>query len=122
MPRKHVAARDRPPAGRGHSKRSEAVDSSGKPPSNLEDWAFYYPGPVWSDPDAIKNLVLFFDGLAVLVPKYLRGKPLRVDPAIAAGLSQNGLLRELEPETFIDRAAAEELATNLVDLLVSGAL
>jgi len=98
------------------------VDSSGKPASNLEDWAFYYPGPVWSDPDAIKNLVLFFDGLAVLVPNYLQGKPLRVDPAIAAGLSQNGLLRELQPETFIDRAAAEELATNLVDLLASGAL
>src|SRR5712692_2006504 len=91
-------------------------------PSTLQDWAFYYPGPVWSDADAIKNLVLFFDGLAVLVPNYLQGKPLRVDPAIAAGLSQNGLLRELQPETFIDRAAAEELATNLVDLLASGAL
>src|SRR5712692_1546243 len=91
-------------------------------PSTLQDWAFYYPGPVWSDADAIKNLILFFDGLAVLVPSYLQGKPLRVDPAIAAGLEQNGLLRELQPETFIDRATAEALASRLVDLLTSDAL
>lgn len=111
--------RSHPAAAQHRSRRAGRFE---KPAPQLEDWAFYYPGPVWDDSDAIKNLVLFFDGLAVLVPNYLRGKPLRIDPAIAAGLTDNGLLRELEPETFIDRAAAEELATQLVDLLASGAL
>jgi hypothetical protein len=88
----------------------------------LEDWAFYYPGPVWLDGNAIKNLVLFFDGLAVLVPDYLSGKPFRSDPAIAAGLQQYGLLREVSPETFIDRGAAEQLARQLGKIIAAGAL
>ena len=30
---------------------------------------FYYPGQYWHDADWIKNLVLFFDGIAMLIPK-----------------------------------------------------
>ena len=32
---------------------------------------FYYPGQYWHDADWIKNLVLFFDGVAMLIPKYM---------------------------------------------------
>jgi hypothetical protein len=41
---------------------------------------------MWQDGDWIKNLILFFDGVALLVPDYLRDKPENVDPAIVAGL------------------------------------
>ena len=33
--------------------------------------AFYYPGPMWFSGDALKNLLLFFDGIALLVPRYM---------------------------------------------------
>lgn len=87
-----------------------------------EEWAFYYPGPTWVDGDAMKNLVLFFDGLALLVPDYLAGKPLAHDPPVATGLMEQGLLREITPETVVDAVAAEALATVMTEVITSGAL
>ena len=34
--------------------------------------AFYYPGWIWRSDHAIKNLLLFFDGVALLVPEYMK--------------------------------------------------
>jgi hypothetical protein len=88
--------------------------------------AYYYPEPMWQASDVqanwIKNLILYFDGIALLVPEYIRDKPFRIDPAIAEGLQEHGLLRILEPESFIDKPATNALATVLTDLLNSGAL
>jgi len=30
--------------------------------------AFYYPGPIWHRSDWIKTLILFFDGIGILLP------------------------------------------------------
>ena len=50
-----------------------------KPKRSLVDekkeLAFYYPGPVWRSGDWIKTLILFFDGIALLVPNYIKDKP-----------------------------------------------
>jgi hypothetical protein len=58
--------------------------------------AFYYPNPMWHSGGWAKNLILFFDGIALLVPEYMRDRPFEIDPAIATGLHENGLLRILE--------------------------
>ncbi len=84
--------------------------------------AFYYPGPVWYSGDWIKNLVLFFDGVALLVPEYMKDKPDVVDPAIAAGLRKEHLLHILEPERIVDKSATEKLAVAMTDVIASGAL
>jgi len=84
--------------------------------------AFYYPNPVWRDSDWAKNLILFFDGIALLVPEYMADKPFRADPALATGLQEAGLLKVLEPERFMDREATEKLAEAMVELLASGVL
>lgn len=89
---------------------------------SLPELAFYYPNPMWHSGDWIKNLILFFDGVALLLPDYMRGRPFLADPAITAGLEEHGLLKILEPETFIDQQATEQLTSRLVDILVSGAL
>lgn len=89
---------------------------------NLPEYAFYYPNPVWADSAWVKNLILFFDGVALLVPDYMRERPFYSDPAIAAGLEERGLLKILEPETFIDTQSAEELAATMTDIIASGAL
>lgn len=84
--------------------------------------AYYYPNPMWRDGDWIKNLIVFFDGVALLVPRYIRNKPDLIDPAIVEGLRNNNLLHILEPETVIDAQATETLASALTDIIVSGAL
>jgi hypothetical protein len=45
--------------------------------------AFYYPGPMWHSDDWTKTMILFFDGIGILLPDYLKGsrsaktRPLR---------------------------------------------
>jgi hypothetical protein len=84
--------------------------------------AFYYPNPMWSHGDWIKNLILFFDGIALLVPAYMKRRPEEIDQAIVVGLREKGLLEIIEPEKAVDRAATEKLATALTDIITSGAL
>jgi hypothetical protein len=86
------------------------------------DLAFYYPNWMWSSGDWIKNLILFFDGVALLVPNYMGDAPEEVDPAIVAGLKQYGLLEIIEPEKAVNKSATEKLATALTDIITSGAL
>jgi hypothetical protein len=84
--------------------------------------AFYYPNPMWHRGDWIKNLVLFFDGIALLVPSYMKERPEEADPAIVAGLKQHGLLEIIEPEKAVDKSATEKLAMALTDVITSGVL
>ena len=47
--------------------------------TETRELAFYYPNPMWTNGDWIKNLVLFFDGIALLVPDYMRERPEELD-------------------------------------------
>lgn len=102
----------------------ERTMESQKPPSNpqLPEIAFYYPGPVWHSGDWIKNLILFFDGIGLLVPTYMKERPEQVDPAIAEALKSSGLLHILEPETLMDQESTKQLATAMTNIIDSGAL
>lgn len=84
--------------------------------------AFYYPNPVWTYGDWIKNLVLFFDGIALLVPDYMRDRPEQVDGPMVVGLKEKGLLETIEPERAVDKSATEQLAVAMTDIIVSGSL
>jgi hypothetical protein len=97
-----------------------AESSLAKPP--LPEIAFYYPNPMWRSGDWVKNLILFFDGVGLLVPSYMRDRPEMEDPAIVAGLREHGLLHVFEPEIMVDAAATETLAASMSDIITSGAL
>lgn len=84
--------------------------------------AFYYPNPMWRHSDWVKKLILFFDGIALLVPEYMRDRPEMIDPAIVAGLKAHNLLHIIEPEKAVDKEATEKLATAMTDVIASGAL
>ena len=86
------------------------------------DSAFYYPGVIWRDAGWVKSLALFFDEVSLLVPDYMRERPLALDPAIAEPLQDAGLLRILSPEELVGEAATEKLATAMTDVIASGAL
>lgn len=66
---------------------------------------------MWHSGDVLKNLLLFFDGIALLVPNYMRNKPEERDPVMVGPLRDAGLLHFLEPETLVDKSATQELAT-----------
>ena len=84
--------------------------------------AFYYPNPMWASGDWIKSLVLFFDGIALLVPDYMKDRPEQIDRPIVVGLKEQGLLEIIEPESAVDSSATEQLASAMTDIIVSGAL
>jgi hypothetical protein len=91
---------------------------------SLPEVAYYYPNATWrhSSSDFIKNLLLYFDGVSVLVPEYLRDKQLTEDPDVAPILEQEGLLHILLPEKVIDKTVTEKLVASVTDILVTGAL
>lgn len=84
--------------------------------------AFYYPGWMWRSPSFIKNLLLYFDGVALLVPTYMKGRVETVDPELSQPLLDQGLLHILEPEKAVDKSATETLAKAMVEILDSGQL
>ncbi len=82
--------------------------------TTLPEVAFYYPNPFWSNGDWIKNLILFFDGVGLLAPDYMKDRVEGSDPAIVAGLREHGLLHIFEPEKLVDKAAFTRLAEAMV--------
>jgi hypothetical protein len=88
----------------------------------LPEVDFYYPEPFWSDGNWIKNLILFFDGIGLLIPEYMRDRTERRDPAIVSGLLDKQLLHIFEPELLVDEEATQKLAESLVNVIASGAL
>lgn len=89
----------------------------------LSELAYYYPEPYWLAQESswIKSLLLFFDGVAILLPEYMTGRELVADPTLAEPLADQGLLKVLQPEWFVDEALADRLAEGMVELIVGGA-
>ena len=89
----------------------------------MTDLAYYYPQPYWriGEVDKMKNLLLFFDGIAILLPRYMLGRESAADPALAGPLREMGLLQILEPETFVDQEVTEALITAVTELVTEGA-
>lgn len=90
--------------------------------ATLPEIAFYYPNPYWYDPDWARNLILFFDGIGMLIPSYMEHAAQLDDYAIIAGLKEHNLFHVFLPETFIDEEAATRLETAMMAIIDSGAL
>jgi len=97
---------------------TEPIETS----ERLPEIAFYYPNPYWRDPDWVKNLILFFDGIGMLIPNYMEHHSSIDDQAVIAGLKEHGLFHVIEPETAVDKDAAHALANTLVDIIASDRL
>lgn len=89
----------------------------------LAEVAYYYPAPYWGydEVDQVKTLLLFFDQIAILRPRYMSGIERLSDPVLAGPLLDLDILRVLEPEVFVDQQMTEDLATAVVSLLTDGA-
>lgn len=89
----------------------------------LPELAYYYPEPYWLAHESswVKSLLLFFDGVAILLPNYMHGRELVADPSLAEPLRERALLRVLEPEWFVDEQLSNRLAEGMVELITQGA-
>lgn len=88
----------------------------------IKEVAFYYPGHLWHQSDWIKSLLLFFDGIGLLIPEYKQGEPELLHPTLAEPLRDQGLLHYLVADQVVDQVATEQLATAVTELITSGAL
>jgi hypothetical protein len=79
---------------------------------DLQEVAFYYPGHLWRNSEWIKTLLLFFDGVSLLIPEYKQGEPEIADPVLAAPLREQGLLHYLIADRIVDKQATEKLITS----------
>ena len=86
------------------------------------DFAFYYPGQRWRDTDWVKNLICFFDGIAMLIPGSAEDYQPYDDFPIVFALKDHDLFRVIRPEKIIDDKATEVLAKALSDIIESGRL
>ena len=86
------------------------------------DVAFYYPGQYWRDPDWIKNLILFFDGVAMLIPNYMSDHGRFDDLPVIASLREHGMFHIVRPEEKVGKKETEQLAQALEEIIVSGRL
>ena len=92
-------------------------ESEGRP-----EVAFYYPNQYIYNPDWVKNLILFFDGVGMLIPNYMQEHSRLDDLALITGLREQGLFHVIEPETVVDKDATRELVSRLTEIIDSGAL
>lgn len=86
------------------------------------DFGFYYPGQYWHNADWIKNLVLFFDGIAMLIPEYMPDEGSFDDYPIVVALKEHGLFRIVRPEEAVGAEETEQLAKALGNIIASGDL
>ncbi len=88
----------------------------------LPQVAYYYPEPYWgiTEGNRLKSLLLFFDKIAILLPRYMRGREVAADPVLAGPLESQGLLQVLEPEKFIDKVMTDSLTEVLTELIRDG--
>jgi len=88
------------------------------------DVAYYYPAPYWSWREGgwVKSLLLFFDQVSILLPRYMYGRHEWADPTLVIPLEERGLLQVLDPDDWVDQEMTEQLAQVMVELLPNGAL
>lgn len=107
----------------GAMEDSSMTEPKPLPTQKLPELAYYYPEPYWltSESSWIKSLLLFLDGVAILLPSYMHGRELVADPELAEPLLDRGLLTVLEPEWFVDDDLSTRLAEGMVELIAAGA-
>ena len=86
------------------------------------DFAFYYPGQYWLNVDWAKNLVCFFDGIAMLIPEHMPDYFRSDDDPIVSSLKDEKLFHVIRPEKVVDKQATEALAEAFNEIIASGRL
>ena len=82
--------------------------------------AYYYPATFWYEghtSDWIKNILLFFDQVATLVPDFVVERAIDADPTLVGPLVDQGILRFIEPKEIIDPESLDLMFNDLFRLV-----
>src|SRR5260370_39919996 len=81
----------------------------------LPQVAYYYPAPYWGMPegDRLKSLLLLFDRVTILRPRYMRGREVAADPARASPRERRGVVAVLQPRLLFDQEPAPNFTARL---------
>jgi hypothetical protein len=71
--------------------------------SRVPEFAYYYGDSIWDEELTgwIKSLLLFFDGIALVLPTYEADRLMESGSVLAQPLAELGLLRNYEPDLLI---------------------
>ena len=63
--------------------------------ARLPDLAYYYPEPYWEEKESaqLKSLLLFFDKIGILLPRYMYGQHHSADISLARPLRNGAFWR-----------------------------
>lgn len=86
------------------------------------DFAFYYPGQRFQNVDWIKNLICFFDGIAMIIPDNMPNYRDRHAEETVLALETHELFHVIRPEEVVDREATQALAEAFRKIIDSGRL
>ena len=86
------------------------------------DFAFYYPGQRFQNVGWIKNLICFFDGIAMLIPGDMPNYRDRHAEETVSALETRKLFRVIRPEEVVDQRATKALAKAFGKVIGSGRL
>ena len=86
------------------------------------DFAFYYPGQYVFNVDWVKNLILFFDGIAMLIPIHMADHRNFDDLPLIRALKDHDMFRVIRPETAVGPDETRELANAFAGIVSSGRL
>lgn len=86
------------------------------------DFAFYYPGQRFKNVNWIKNLICFFDGIAMLIPEEMPNYLDSYAEQTVWALEDHGLFRVIHPEEVVDQQTTKALAKAFGKIIASGRL
>lgn len=105
--------------GEGHVTDEDTPNSTRKESLQPPLYGYYFTDLRWQSEsiDFVKSTLLFFDGIALALPRELAGQYIEEDPILAQPLYDKKLLRNLHPEDWTTEDSAEEVLWSVVDAL-----
>lgn len=82
-------------------------------------YAYYSDGISWESSDWAKSMLLFFDGIAVLVPEREDEAFEHSDEAVIAGMRKAECLRVLRPTDLVDAQTAGDIASDVEKIVAA---
>jgi hypothetical protein len=89
------------------------------PPPERPELAYYSLDWIWSTSriDLMKQLLLFFDGVTLVLPHHHMGTVVDRDPILAQPLFEQGLLHNFDPQDWMTEPIAREIRAVVASLV-----
>jgi hypothetical protein len=90
-------------------------------PEGYQRYAYFYSAWIWPEQsvDWMKSLLLFFDGFALSLPDEIAMHLIDRDPVLAGPLHEMGLMKNFQPDDWLDTISAEQLCAAIEQYVIA---